>query len=73
VSADREPAPTLPGFLPDAGPLTLADHIPTPGAAGAALMAVAPEVVTLGPLREAVTALSEKLPHFERPDREAGA
>ena len=71
MSTGREPAPTLPGFLPDAGPLTLADHIPTPSAVGGALAQVAPQLLTGAPVWEMIGALSDKLPHFEA-DREAG-
>ena len=71
-AAERESVPDLPGFLPEQPPLTLGDHIPTPGAAGAALAAVAPQLVTGGPIFEMVGALSDKLPRLERQDREAG-
>jgi hypothetical protein len=63
----RDPG-ILSGFLPEPGPVRLADF-PSLGAAVAAVWDVLPQVITGQPLREMVGAVSEKLPHF---DREAG-
>ena len=63
--------PTWPELAMNEAPeLTLADHIPTPGACLDALWSVLPELVTAAPIREMVNGLAERLPNF---DMEAGS
>lgn len=52
------------GLEMEAPELSLADHLPTPGAAGDALWAAVPQIVTASPVLEMIDALSERLPDF---------